>query len=294
VGRVEPATKARIVGALRARGRYLGMVGDGVNDILALKTAQFGAAMESGSAASRAVADIVLLGDRFALLPQAVAEGRKIIDGMLGSTALILTRTFYMLLIVLGAAVLGLTFPFTPRDNSLLALVTVGLPGLVVVAWARPVRSPADFIGTVLRFAVPAAFAVAAVALPVYAVYLARGASVDVARSALITVTTFCGVLLIPILSTSNRAASLDAARHPGVRGPIDWPPALLAAAMIALFGVLMALPIARWFYDIEPLPVADAAALALASAAWGLAVFAVRRSGIVDRLEAAIGERAR
>jgi cation-transporting ATPase E len=284
VGRVEPALKARIVGSLRARGRYVAMVGDGVNDILALKSAQLGVAMESGSSASRAVADIVLLGDRFAVLPQAVAEGRRIIDGMLGSSSLILTRTFYMLLIVLGAALGGLAFPFTPRNNSLLALVTVGLPGLIVVAWARPVQSPPDFVRTVLRFAVPLAVAVTAVALPVYAYYLAHTGSVEIARSALITVTTYCGTLLIPILAPSNRTGAPDGAP---IRA-LDWRPTLLAVAMLVLFGALMAMPLARWFYEIEPIPVAEAAQLGFVSLAWALAVFVVRRCGLNDRVESA------
>ena len=274
VGRVEPTLKARIVHALRARGHHVAMVGDGVNDILALKGANLGVAMESGSSASRAVADLVLLGDRFAVLPKAVAEGRKIIDGMLGASSLLLTRTFYMLLIVLGAAVAGLAFPFTPRNGALLALVTVGLPGLVVVAWARPVKSPQDFVRTVLRFAVPAAVAVAAVALPVYATYLANTGSVDIARSALITITTFCGTLLIPILAPSSRT---DAPQGGAPRGH-DWRPTLLAASMVVLFGAIMALPLARWFYEIEPIPLTDAVVLGLISLAWALVVFAGRR----------------
>ncbi|MDP9282219.1 MAG: HAD-IC family P-type ATPase [Chloroflexota bacterium] len=89
IGRVEPSMKARIIRALRARGRYVAMIGDGVNDILAIRAAQLGIAMESGSSASRAVADLVLLGDRFAVLPQAVAEGRRIVDGMLRTTCLL-------------------------------------------------------------------------------------------------------------------------------------------------------------------------------------------------------------
>ncbi len=287
VGRVEPALKARIVSSLRARGRYVAMVGDGVNDILALKTAQLGVAMESGSSASRAVADIVLLRDRFAVLPQAVAEGRKIVDGMLASSSLLLTRTFYMLLIVLGAAIAGLAFPFTPRNNSLLALVTVGLPGLVVMAWARPVESPRDFVRTTLHFAVPAALAVTAVALPVYACYLWRTGSVDAARSALITITTYCGTLLIPILAPSNRTGEPSGRRS----GALDPRPTLLALAMLAMFGALMALPLARWFYEIEPVPVQDACALGLVALAWALVVFAARRSGIVDRAGAAASD---
>ncbi len=287
VGRVEPALKARIVHALGASGRYVGMIGDGVNDILALKSAQLGVAMESGSSASRAVADIVLLGDRFALLPKAVAEGRKIVDGMLGSSALLLTRTFYMLLIVLGAAIGGLAFPFTPRNNSLLALITVGLPGLVVIAWARPVQSPPDFVRTTLRFSVPAAVAVTAVALPVYAYYLAHTGSVDVARSALITITTFCGTLLIPILAPSNRSGAAGRARL----RDLDWRPALLAVAMAVLFGTLMALPFARRFYEVEPITFADAFLLGLVSIVWSFVVFLARRSGFLDRLDARIAE---
>jgi cation-transporting ATPase E len=274
VGRVEPALKARIVHSLGARGHYVGMIGDGVNDILGLKSAQLGVAMESGSSASRAVADIVLLGDRFAVLPKAVVEGRKIVNGMLGSSALLLTRTFYMLLIILGAAIGGLAFPFTPRNNSLLALVTVGLPGLAVIAWARPVQSPPDFVRTTLRFSVPAAVAVTAVALPVYAYYLAHTGSVDTARSALITITTYCGTLLIPILAPSKRADDSQG-RELGGR---DWRPALLAVAMVVLFGAIMALPLARWFYEIEPIPPSDAALLGLVSLGWALIVFIVRR----------------
>jgi cation-transporting P-type ATPase E len=288
VGRVEPALKARIVHVLRARGRYVAMVGDGVNDILALQSAQLSVAMESGSSASRAVADLVLLGDRFAVLPQAVAQGRRIIDGMLGSSSLLLTRTFYMLLIVLGAAICGLAFPFTPRNSALLAFVTVGLPSLVVVAWARPVQSPQDFVRTVLRFAVPAAVAVAAVALPVYATYLANTGSVGMARSALITITTFCGTLLIPVLAPSNRT---DAPQG-GTMRRHDWRPAILAVAIVVLFGAIMSLPLARWFYEIEPIPLTDAVALGLVSLAWALVVFAGRRLGVVDRIESAVSDR--
>ena len=289
VGRVEPNLKARIVHALRSQGRYVAMVGDGVNDILALRSAQLGVAMETGSSASRAVADIVLLQDQFAVLPRAVAEGRRVIDGMLRSSSLLVTRTLYMLLIVLGAAIGGLEFPFTPRNGALLAFVTVGLPSLVVVAWARPIPSPPDFVRTTLRFAVPAAIAVAAVGLPVYAYALSQTGSVDVARSALITITTYCGVLLIPVLVTS----SWTDAPQDGTLRRRDWRPAILAVAMIVLFGAIMSLPLARWFYAIEPIPVGDAVMLGLVSLVWALVVCVLRRLAIVDRLVDAARPRA-
>jgi magnesium-transporting ATPase (P-type) len=270
VGRVEPSMKARIVTALRSRGRYVGMIGDGVNDIPAIKTANVGVAMGSGTSASRAVADIVLLNDRFAIVPQAIAEGRRIVDGMIGSASLLLTRTLYMLLIVLAAALAGLDFPFSPRNNSLLALVTVGLPSLVVLGWARPVPAPASVLRTVLRFAVPAALAVAMVGVPVYGAYLRETGSLELARSALVTITVDCGTLLIILLTQPER--------------PGDRRPALLATAMAALYALISALPLARTFFDLEPLPIADAIALALLAGVWALALLAIRRLDLPRR----------
>jgi len=240
VGRVQPSMKARIVRVLRSRGRYVGMIGDGVNDIPAIKAANVGVAMASGTSASRAVADIVLLNDRFAVVPQAVA------------------------------AVAGLDFPFSPRNNSLLALVTVGVPSLVVPGWARPVPTPASALRTVLRFAVPAAVAVAVIAVPVYAAYLRETGSLQLARSALVTITVDCGTLLIVLLAKPER------------RG--DHRPAILAIAMAAPYALISALPLARSFFDLEPLPIADAIVLALVAGAWALALVALRRLDLPRR----------
>jgi cation-transporting ATPase E len=264
VGRVAPDLKARLIRALRDGGHDVGMVGDGVNDILALNAANVGVAMESGSAASRAVADIVLLGDRFGVLPKAVEEGRLIIDGMRGAASLLLTRTLYMLLIVLGATLAGLPFPFSPRGSSLLALVTVGLPGLVVIAWARPVPWRGSLVGATLRFAVPAAVAVAAIAVPAYGLYLRHAGSVSLARSALVTITAACGTLLIPFLGAAADAR-LDRRR------------VALAVGMAALYAAILALPIGRWLFEIEPIAAGDAVGLALLALAWALALSALR-----------------
>ena len=264
VGRVAPDLKARLIRALRDNGHDVGMVGDGVNDILALNAAHVGVAMESGSAASRGVADIVLLGDRFGVLPKAVAEGRRIIDGMRGAASLLLTRTLYMLLIVLAATVAGLPFPFSPRGSSLLGLVTVGLPGLAVIAWARPIPWRGGLVRAALGFAVPAAVAVAAIAVPVYALYLGHAGSVSLARSALVTITAACGTLLIPFLGTAT-GSPLDR-RHVG-----------LAVVMAALYAVILALPITRWLFEIEPIPVGDAVGLAILALAWAFALSVLR-----------------
>jgi cation-transporting P-type ATPase E len=270
VGRAQPSMKARVVGVLQSRGHYVGMIGDGVNDIPAIKAANVGIAMGSGTSASRAVADIVLLNDRFDLVPQAVAEGRRIVDGMVRAASLLLTRTLYMLLIVLAAALAGLDFPFSPRNNSLLALVTVGLPSLVVLGWARPVPAPASVLRAVLSFAVPTALAVAAVAVPVYAAYLRETGSVELGRAALVTITVNCGTLLVVFLTHSTR--------------PGDCRPALFAVAMVALYALISALPLARSFFDLKPLPIADAIGLALLAGAWALALVVLRRVDLARR----------
>ena len=130
-GRVPPSLKARLVEALRGAGYWVAMVGDGVNDVLSLKQAHLGISMQSGSQATRAVADMVLLEDSFSALPTAVVEGQRIISGMQDSLHLFLARAMYMSLVILGAALLGLAIPVSPRHNTVLGLLTVGVPALV-------------------------------------------------------------------------------------------------------------------------------------------------------------------
>ncbi len=139
-GRVPPSLKARLVAALRRDGEWVAMVGDGVNDILSLKQAQLGIAMQSGSQATRAVADIVLLDDSFSALPEAVIEGQRIVAGMTDSMALFLTRVLYMALAILVTAVAGLAMPVDPKHNTVVP-VTVGIPALALAYWRDP-RAP--------------------------------------------------------------------------------------------------------------------------------------------------------
>jgi ATPase, P-type (transporting), HAD superfamily, subfamily IC len=101
-GRITPQQKEMLVNALRSRGYYVAMIGDGVNDVLSLKKADIGIAMNSGSQATRGVADIVLLNDSFAALPPAFLEGQRIVNGMQDIVRLFLVRVFYMALIILG------------------------------------------------------------------------------------------------------------------------------------------------------------------------------------------------
>jgi cation-transporting ATPase E len=226
--------------------------------------------MQSGSAAARAAADVVLLGDAFGVLPRAVVAGQRIVEGMRLVTCLLFSRTVSALLVVLGAAALSLAFPMTPRTNSALALVTVGIPTLVLAAWAPAGRSRSGPVKAAIRFSVPAGIAVAALALPVYAAYAAGPGGIGVARTALTAVSAWCGILLIPFLIPPGAGR--------------DARPTLLAAAMAAAFGLILSVPGLRDLFELAPLPTADLAALAVLSGLWAVVLFRLRSMRVVAR----------
>ncbi len=281
-GRITPEDKRRLVTALRAGGHYVGMTGDGVNDVLALRRANLGIAMESGSPAARAVAGLVLLGDRFDVLPRAIVEGQRVVSSMIAVASLLLARTVYMLLIVVLAAIIGLPFPFTPRNNAVLALVTVGLPTLVLALWVPPIRAPRSVVRRILTFAVPSGIAVAVLAIPVLMVAF-RVEDPGVGRTIITTLTVFTGIALIPILFPAV----------PDRTGPVgrggDRRPTLLAIAMVVLYGAILATPLGRAVFELEPLPMETLAGLFLFALAWMAAVILLLRSGIPARAMTAV-----
>ena len=280
-GRVEPALKARLVGLFRDAGHYVAMVGDGVNDILSLRRANLGIAMESGSAAARGVSDLVLLNDAFSVLPRAVIEGQRIVAAMEATLILLLSRTFYVLLIIAGAAVLGLPFPITPRQNSVLAFATVGIPLVVLAIWVPPRRLPKSLLGETLRVSIPASIGVVLLALPLYALMIEGGAELEEAQTVLTTLTVFCGLGLLPLIGSG--------ARETGVGRFIRWWPWALAGIMLVVYIVMTQIPILRDFYELTPLPPTTVAQLLVAAAAWTVAVHLIRRTGIVGRIEDAV-----
>jgi cation-transporting P-type ATPase E len=175
-GRVAPEQKERIVLALRRQGRYVAMVGDGVNDARALKAAQVGVAMRSGSAVTRDVADIVLVDDSMAALLPARLQGRRIITGISISTQVFLARVATQGLVIVAVTMLGLGFPYSPAQGGL-TLFTVGLPTLFLTAWARPDPPDPNLLATFGRFVVPAAVLTAGGGVAVYAALYTRVAS---------------------------------------------------------------------------------------------------------------------
>jgi cation-transporting P-type ATPase E len=133
-GRVSPDQKAMILRSLQDAGHQVAMIGDGVNDVLSIKRADLGIALGEGSQASRAVAGIVLANNDFALLPEALGEGRVIVRNLRRACKLILTKNVYsfILIVALFPGVLGLPYPYLPQQVTLLNALVIGLPALAI------------------------------------------------------------------------------------------------------------------------------------------------------------------
>ncbi|WP_037670048.1 HAD-IC family P-type ATPase [Streptomyces griseus] len=154
-GRVTPQQKRDMVGALQSRGHTVAMTGDGVNDVLALKDADIGVSMGSGSEATRAVAQIVLLDNSFATLPSVVAEGRRVIGNITRVATLFLVKTVYSVLLALLVVCWRVEYPFLPRHLTLLSTLTIGVPAFFLALAPNKERARPHFVRRVMRYSVP-------------------------------------------------------------------------------------------------------------------------------------------
>jgi cation-transporting ATPase E len=278
-GRITPQQKEKLVRFFRSKGYYVAMIGDGVNDVLALKQAHVGIAMQSGSQATRSVADMVLLGNSFAAVPIAFREGQRIIKAMEDVVRLLLTRTFYVMLLIIATQLVGVVFPVTPKHNSILALLTVGIPTLAIATWARPGTSPTSVIRSTSQFVFPAAFTVSVVSLAVYLSYLGTTNDIEVARTALTTTMVLCGLVLILFVEPLTEA---------WVGGDVlsgDWRPTALALGMLGLYGMIMAIPLLRTFFELTLLRGLDYLLISIVVVGWALLLRLIWRARIFERL---------
>lgn len=243
-GRVTPHQKRSMVSALQNRGHTVAMTGDGVNDVLALKDSDIGIAMGSGSDASRAVAQIVLLDNSFATLPRVLSEGRKVINNIERVANLFVAKAVYAVLItaVIGLMsfwVAGAAFPFLPRQLTLIGTFSIGLPGLFLsLAPSESLVKP-GFLQRVLRFSTPVGVIAAAGTLIAYEI--ARRASsvgLDEARTA--ATMTLLGLGLVILALTAR---------------PLEFWKLALLAGMAGLYALVLLVPFGRNYFQLELFP---------------------------------------
>ena len=200
-GRVSPDQKKRIVLALKAAGRTVAMTGDGVNDALAIKEADIGVAMNSGAAATKAVARLVLLDGKFSHLPSVVAEGRQVIANIERVSMLFLTKTAYATFLAIAFGILLLPFPFLPRQLSVTDGLTIGIPAFFLALLPNAQRYIPGFLRRSLTFAVPAGVSVT-LGLAAYA-KLAANLSIPEAeiRTGSTLILAIIGIWILVVLS---------------------------------------------------------------------------------------------
>ena len=237
-GRVGPAQKLAAVKALQAAGHVVAMIGDGVNDVQALKQADLGIAMGSGSDASRSVARVVLLDGTFAAVPQLLGEARRVIANIERVAGLFVTKTVYaaIIAVVIGAA--AVPFPFYPRHLTIVSTLAIGVPGFFLALAPGAPRARPGFTRRVLAFTLPAGTAAAAATLGSYA--LARGAdgtNTQTARTA----------AMLALLAVSLWVLGIIARRT-------AWR-LVLVPAMAACLIPLLAIPLARATFAVQVPP---------------------------------------
>lgn len=249
-GRVRPDQKRAVVHALQSRRHTVAMTGDGVNDVLALKDADIGVAMGAGSPASRAVAQIVLLDNRFATLPYVVGEGRRVIGNIERVANLFLTKTVYSVLLafLVGIECLfskalhadPLLYPFQPIHVTIAAWFTIGIPSFILSLAPNNERAEPGFVRRVLSSALPSGLIVGTATFASYLVaYPGRHATFEQQDQA-------STAALITLLMTALWVLAV-------VARPYQWWRVALVIASGLAYVVIFSLPLARKQFLLDP-----------------------------------------
>lgn len=285
-GRISPQQKERLIKTMRSHGHSVAMIGDGVNDLLALKQANPGIAMESGSQATRGIADLVLLDDSFAALPLAFAEGQRIRNGMESALKLFLTRVMLLALLLLTIPLIG-AFPFAPKQKALVTFETISIMAVALAAWARPGPPSRRGLGyLLLHFALPAAVTLSLVAFGVYLLAFLQASQQAgwahaqmLAQSALTTFAVCSGLLLVPFAAPPARWWVTEST-HTG-----DRRPALLAAGMLVVYLLVIAIAPLRTFFSLAVLEPIDYLLIGAAALIWSIIQRWLWRTHVLERL---------
>jgi len=239
IGRISPDGKQRVVEALRDAGHYVAMVGDGVNDVPALKAARLAIAQGSGSQMAKSVADIVLVRGEFGVVPHMVAEGRKVLRNLQRVTKLFVTKSAFAVVLILTAGLVPEDYPVLPRHLTLAAMLTIGIPAFFLAlapssgAWRTP-----KFLREVARFAIPAG---TAAGLGVVSSYLFALNVLDMqtakAQTVSVTVLVLVGLYLVVALEAAGRTRSALVIA--------------LCVVLVVLYALILAFPGPRGFFSL-------------------------------------------
>jgi cation-transporting P-type ATPase E len=266
VGRISPEGKEAIVQALRDQDRYVAMIGDGVNDVPALKCARLAIAQGSGTQMARSVADLVLVNGDFANVPSLVAEGRRALRNLQRVSKLYVTKSAFAAFLILTIGLSSDAYPLLPRHLSIAATLTIGIPTffLALAPSSGPWR-PDGFVRIIARFAVPAGVITGTGVVAGY-LFALHDLDLSIADSRTVALTTViaCGLFLVMALEAggSRRRSSLVAG---------------MCAAMAAIYVAALVIPSIRSFFA---LTVPSAGMLATALLAGAVSTAALTLSG--------------
>jgi len=256
-GRVTPQQKRAMVKALQSRGHVVAMTGDGVNDALALKDADVGLAMGSGSEATRAVAQVVLLDSDFGAVPPIVGEGRRVLGNIERTSSLYLNKTFYAMVLAISTGVASNVFPFLPRHLTLIASLTIGIPSFFLALAPNSQRFRPGFVKRVLRFAAPAGMLAGISTVLAYELALREpGLTLPQQQTTAVITLVWVGLAVLSIVASPQT----------GWRLALVW-------SMAAAFLAVMLFPATREFFALDPPPlIVWLAAIGIAAIVFSLA----------------------
>ena len=243
-GRVSPIQKKLIIEALQSNGKTVAMTGDGVNDVLALKTSDCSIAMANGSDAAKNVSQLILLDSNFSSMPKIVAEGRRTINNIERSASLFLVKTIYSCLNAILFLLIGEPYPFEPIQLSLISTVTIGIPSFVLALEPNKERIKGNFLRNVISKSLPTALCVTT---NIFAITILKKYNILTASESSTLCIISTGTLGLLLLFTLAKSRKSENSKLPF--SPFRLTLALL---MIALF--ICCLTIFNWWFDITDL----------------------------------------
>lgn len=238
VGRVHPHQKQQLVEALQAQGHVVAMIGDGVNDCLALKQADLGIAMGSGAAATKAVANLVFLDGKFSTIPLVLAEGRRVVANVERVSRLFLTKTVWAFVISLTFGALLWSYPYLPRQLTAMDSFAIGIPAFLLALLPNDSLHRPGFLKRALRFVIPAGIFAAAGLLALTAIILGDSSwTLEQSHTATMILLSITSLWVLALHST-----------------PLNTPRAAIFVGMVALCAALFAIPFIGGFFGFVPL----------------------------------------